>query len=41
MKKRIQASARTRQALSDLIEGRLSSPDARADQIKPATRLIV
>ena len=41
MKERIQASMRTRQALSDLIEGRLSSPDARTDQIKPATRLIV
>lgn len=41
MKKRIQASMRTRQSLSDLIEGRLSSPDARADLVKLATRLIV
>ena len=31
----------TRQSLSDLIEGRLSSPDARADLVKLATRLIV
>ncbi len=41
MKKRIQASIHTRQSLSDLIEGRLSSPDARADLVKLATRLIV
>ena len=41
MKKRIQASMHTRQSLSDLIEGRLSSPDARADLVKLATRLIV
>ena len=41
MQKRIQASMQTRQALSSLIEGRLSSPDARADLIKLATRLIV
>ena len=41
MKKRIQASIHTRQSLSDLIEGRLSSPDARADLVKFATRLIV
>ena len=41
MKKRLQASMHTRQSLSDLIEGRLSSPDARADLVKLATRLIV
>lgn len=41
VKKRIQASMRTRQTLPALIEGRLSSPDARADLVKPATRLIV
>jgi len=32
---------RTRQSLSDLIEGRLGSPDGRAELIKLATRLIV
>jgi transposase-like protein len=32
---------RTRQCLSDLIEGRLSSPDGRAELVKLATRLIV
>jgi hypothetical protein len=32
---------RTRQSLSDLIEGRLSSPDGRAELVKLATRLIV
>lgn len=41
MKKRVQASMHTRQSLSNLIEGRLSSPDARADLLKLATRLIV
>ena len=41
MEKRIQASEHTRQTLSALIEGRLSSPDARADLVKLATRLIV
>lgn len=41
MKKRIQASMRTRQSMSDLIEGHLSSPDACADLVKLATRLIV
>ena len=41
MEKRIQASEHIRQALSALIEGRLSSPDARADLVKLATRLIV
>lgn len=41
MQKRIQASMHTRQALSNLIEGCLSTPDARADLLKPATRLIV
>jgi hypothetical protein len=32
---------RTRQSLSDLIEGRLSSPDGRAELVRLATRLIV
>jgi len=32
---------RTRQSLCDLIEGRLSSPDGRAELVKLATRLIV
>jgi putative transposase len=32
---------RTRQALSELIEGRLASPDGRAELVKLATRLIV
>jgi transposase-like protein len=32
---------RTRQSLSDLIEGRLGSPDGRAELVKLATRLIV
>ena len=41
MKKRIQASIYTRQALSVLFEGRLSTPDARAYLVKLATRLIV
>jgi transposase-like protein len=41
MDKRIPPSMRTRQALSDLIAGRLSSPDGRAELVKLATRLIV
>ena len=41
MVKRVPASMRSRQQLSDLIEGRLSSSDGRADLIKLATRLIV
>ena len=41
MSKRIPSSMRTRQSLSDLIEGRLSSPDGRADLVRLATRLIV
>jgi hypothetical protein len=32
---------RTRQSLSDLIAGRLSSPDGRSELMKLATRLIV
>jgi transposase-like protein len=32
---------RTRQSLSDLIEGRLSSPDGRAELVRLATRLII
>ena len=34
MEKRIPASMRTRQSLSDLIEGRLSSPDVRGELVK-------
>ncbi len=41
MEKRLPASMRTRQTLVDLIEGRLSSPDGRAELVKLATRLIV
>jgi len=41
MSKRIPGSMRTRQSLSDLIEGRLSSPDGRAELVRLATRLIV
>ena len=41
MEKRLPPSMRTRQSLSDLIEGRLGSPDGRAELVKLATRLIV
>ena len=41
MSKRAPASMRARQSLSDLIEGRLSSADGRAELVKLATRLIV
>ena len=41
MEKRLPPSMRTRQSLSELIEGRLGSPDGRAELIKLATRLIV
>ena len=41
MEKRIPGSMRTRQSLSDLIEGRLSSPEGRAELVRLATRLIV
>ena len=41
MSKRVPASMRTRPSLSDLIEGRLASPDGRAELVKLATRLIV
>ncbi len=41
MSKRLPGSMRTRQSLSDLIEGRLSSPDGRAELVRLATRLIV
>ena len=40
MPQRVPASMRTRQSLSDLIEGRLCSPDGRAELVKLATRLI-
>jgi putative transposase len=41
MSRRLPGSVRTRQSLSDLIEGRLSSPEGRADLVRLATRLIV
>ena len=41
MLKRVPGSMRSRQSLSDLIEGRLSSSDGRADLVRLATRLIV
>jgi len=41
MSKRVPGSVRTRQSLGDLIEGRLASPDGRAELVRLATRLIV
>ncbi len=41
MSQRVPGSMRTRQSLSDLIGGRLGSPDGRAELVKLATRLIV
>ena len=41
MSQRVPGSMRTRQSLSDLIEGRLSSPDGRAELVRLATRLNV
>ncbi len=41
MNKRVPASMRTRETLSALIEGRLSSPDGRSELVKLATRLIL
>ena len=41
MQGRIPGSMRTRHELSDLIEGKLSSPDARSQLVEFATRLIV
>src|SRR5512144_761102 len=41
MAKRVPASMRTRQSLSDVIEGRLSSPAGREKLVKLATRLII
>lgn len=41
MNTRIPASTRTRESLSALIEGRLSSADGRSDLVKLATRLIL
>jgi len=41
MEKRVPASMRSRRQLSDLMEGRLSSTDGRAELIKLETRLIV
>jgi putative transposase len=41
MSQRVPASMRTRQSHSDLIEGRLASPEGRAELVKLATRLVV
>jgi putative transposase len=41
MKKRVPASMRTREALSSLIEGRLSSPAGRSELVQLATRLLL
>jgi hypothetical protein len=41
MSKRLPASMRTRQSLSDVIEGRLWSPAGREELVKLATRLII
>ena len=41
MEKKLPASMRTRQSLSELIEGRLSTPDCRSELVKLATRLII
>ena len=41
MAKRLPASMRTRQNLSDLIEGGLSSPDGRSELVELAARLII
>ena len=38
MAKRVPASMRTRQSLSDVIEGRLSSPAGREELVKLASR---
>ena len=40
MEKRLPGSMRTRETLSELIEGRLSAPDARSELVRLATRLI-
>ena len=40
MEKRVPASERTREALRDLIEGRLVSADARSELMRLATQLI-
>ena len=39
MERRIPGSERTRETLSELIEGRLSAPDAGSGPVRPATRL--
>ncbi len=41
MSKRVPGSMRTRQSLCDLIEGRPSSPNGRAELVRLAMRLIV
>ncbi len=41
MTKRIPASMRTRESLTALIEGHLSSPDGRSELVKLATRLVL
>lgn len=41
MTKRVPASMRTRESLSAMIEGRLSSPDGRSELVKLAMRPIL
>ena len=41
MTRRILGSMRTRESLSDLVEGRLSSPEGRSELLRLATRLVV
>ena len=41
MTKSIPGSMRTRESLLELVEGRLSAPDARTELVRLATRLIV
>ena len=41
MSRRVPASMNTRQSLSELIEGRLSTADGRSELVKLATRLII
>ena len=41
MTKRLPGSERTREALNDLIEGRLRADNAKSDLVKLATRLII
>ena len=38
---KVRAAMRTRDALSLLIEGRLSSPDGRSELVEPAARMVL